>query len=100
VRRSGQGRRRLKSKNPDYLIEGHVFDCYAPSAAKPVRGIWDEVLEKVREGQTQRVVVDLRPWRGDMAALRRQFGDWPIGGLKELVAVTTGGGITQVLPSH
>ncbi|MEU4592268.1 MULTISPECIES: CdiA C-terminal domain-containing protein [Micromonospora] len=84
-------------KNPDYLIEGHVFDCYSPTASKPVRGIWSEVTHKVDEQQTQRVVLNLQDWRGDPAALRKQFDDWPIPGLKELVAVTPSREIVQIV---
>ncbi|MEV0005629.1 hypothetical protein AB0H28_25555 [Micromonospora sp. NPDC050980] len=84
-------------KNPDYLIEGHVFDCYSPTASKPVRGIWSEVSHKVGEQQTQRVVLNLQDWRGDLVALRKQFDDWPIPGLTELVAVTTSREIVQIV---
>ena len=84
-------------KDPDYLIEGHVFDCYAPSETRPVRGVWSGVREKVDDGQTQRVVLNLRDWRGDLGALRKQFDDWPVEGLKELVAVTPAGTIVQIV---
>jgi Contact-dependent growth inhibition CdiA C-terminal domain len=84
-------------KNPDYLLEGHVFDCYAPGATKAVRGIWKETEDKfVVRNQTQRVVLDLTDWRGDMAALRRQFADWPIQGIKEVKAITPDGDIVQM----
>jgi hypothetical protein len=43
------------------------------------------------------VVVNLHDWRGDLAALHKQFDDWPIPGLKELVAVTRSGAIIQIL---
>jgi hypothetical protein len=85
-------------KDPDYLIEGHVFDCYAPGETKSVRGVWSEVQGKIDDGQTQRMVLNLRDWRGDLDALRRQFGDWPVQGLKELVAVTPAGTIVQIMP--
>ncbi|MER7164655.1 hypothetical protein ABT336_01060 [Micromonospora sp. NPDC000207] len=81
-------------KDPDYLIEGHVFDCYSPSARIPVRNIWSQVEQKCRQ-QTQRVVINLKDWQGDLAALRRQFDQWPIDRLKELVAVTSDGKIVQ-----
>ncbi|MEV7227351.1 hypothetical protein AB0M79_10080 [Polymorphospora sp. NPDC051019] len=80
-------------KTPDYVIEGHVFDCYSPTPPKPVRGIWTEVVGKVTDLQTQRVVLNLEDWRGDLAALQKQFDDWPITGLKELAAVTRKGAI-------
>jgi hypothetical protein len=84
-------------RNADYLIEGHVFDCYSPKLAKPVRGIWAEVRDKVADQQTQRVILNLRDWGGDLGDLQRQFDDWPIPGLKELVALTRGGAIVQIV---
>lgn len=42
------------TSRPDYLLEGRVFDCYAPSERKGVRGIWSEVETKVGDHQTQR----------------------------------------------
>ncbi|WP_433554610.1 hypothetical protein ACQP08_09450 [Micromonospora zamorensis] len=44
------------NKDPNYLIDGHVFDCYSPTLGKPVRGVWSEVRAKVDKEQTQRVV--------------------------------------------
>ncbi|WP_239147292.1 CdiA C-terminal domain-containing protein [Paractinoplanes tereljensis] len=83
---------------PDYLIEGRVFDCYSPTKPdKNVRGIHSQVKEKVvLLRQTQRAVVNLADWSGDMGALRRQFEDWPIPGLKELKVVTRSGDIIQI----
>lgn len=45
----------------------------------------------------QRVVLNLKDWEGDVAALRRQFDQWPIGGLKELAVVTRDGTIRQIV---
>lgn len=95
--RNGTGDPGNPGKDPDYLIEGHVFDCYSPTPAKSVRGVWSGVADKIASGQTQRVVVNLNDWRGDLAALQKQFDDWPIAGLKELVAVTRRGAIIQIL---
>ncbi|MEH1031877.1 hypothetical protein V6W11_29425 [Micromonospora profundi] len=95
--RLGTGDSGKPGKDPDYLIEGHVFDCYSPTPSKSVRGVWSGVADKVAGGQTQRVVVNLHDWRGDLAALQKQFDDWPIPGLKELVAVTRSGSIIQLL---
>ena len=83
--------------SPDYLVEGHVFDCYAPDETKPVRGVWSEVSTKVRRGQSQRVVLNLRDWHGDLGTLRQQFDGWPVPGLKEVVAVTSTGAIVQLV---
>jgi len=85
-------------KNPDYLVEGRVFDCYSPTnPSKSVRGIWDAVEDKVVvKKQTQRVVVNLENWRGDLSALRQQLGGWPIEGLKEVKAILPDGDIVQI----
>ncbi|MER5337988.1 hypothetical protein [Micromonospora sp. NPDC002717] len=89
------------SSNPDkaldYLVEGHVFDCYSPAARASVRNVWSQVREKVDDDQTQRVVVNLQNWNGDLTALRRQFDDWPIDGLKELVVVKPDGTIQEII---
>lgn len=89
-------------KDPDYLVEGRVFDCYSPvKPTKAVRGVWTQVKVKIDEGQTQRVVVNLEDWRGDMSALRKQFADWPILGLKEVKAITRDGDVVQIdLPPY
>ncbi|MFY1703629.1 hypothetical protein ACN28G_18130 [Micromonospora sp. WMMA1923] len=84
-------------KNPDYLIEGYVFDCYSPSARTPTRNIWSQVRNKIDRRQTQRAVVNLKDWQGDLGALQRQFDGWPIDRLKEVVAVTPNGTIVQIL---
>lgn len=89
-------------KDPDYLLEGRVFDCYSPvKPDKAVRGIWTQAKTKVEEGQTQRVVLNLEDWRGDVSTLKRQFSDWPIPGLKEVKAITRDGDIEQIeLPPY
>ncbi len=89
-------------KDPDYLLEGRVFDCYSPvKPHKAVRGIWTQHKIKVDDGQTQRVAVNLEDWRGDMAALRKQFADWPVQGLKEVKGITHDGDVVQIdLPPY
>lgn len=95
--RQNTGDRGKPDKDPDYLIEGHVFDCYSPTAGKAVRGVWTEVSQKVARQQTQRVVLNLCDWRGDITGLRKQFNDWPVPHLKELAAVTRNGAIIQIV---
>jgi hypothetical protein len=86
-------------KNPDYLVEGRVFDCYTPRAGTPPRNVWSTTdKKKIRKGQTQRVVLSLRDWGGDLDALRVQFADWPVPGLKELVVVTGDGRVLHWIP--
>lgn len=83
---------------PDYLVEGRVFDCISPARDTSLRAVWSGVRKKIRKQQTQRVVVNLQDWHGDMAALHRQFDDWPIDRLKEVKAITPDGEIVQLVP--
>ncbi|GIF14909.1 hypothetical protein [Actinoplanes teichomyceticus] len=85
-------------KQPDYLIEGRVFDCYSPNPNTNIRNVWSYVKGKIKDQQTERVIVDLTQWRGDMAQVRDQFHQWPITGLKEVKVVTAGGAIVQIIP--
>ncbi|BCJ69986.1 hypothetical protein GCM10009779_59520 [Polymorphospora rubra] len=55
------------------------------------------MVRKVREEQTQRVAVHLADWRGRLVDLQRQFDDWPVVDLKEVVAVKRDGSIVQIL---
>lgn len=82
--------------DPDFKVEGRIFDCYSPGATKAVRGIWSEVDNKVKKGQTQRVVLNLTDWTGDLAKLQAQFKDWPIKGLHEVLIVNNGGAVTRL----
>lgn len=43
------------------------------------------------------MVLHLGDWRGDPQALKKQFDDWPVPNLKELVAVKRDGGIIQIV---
>ena len=79
-------------KKPDYLINGEVYDHYAPSTDN-VRSIWGVVKEKVAKGQASNIVIGLQDSGADEAALRRQFADWPIDGLGEVLIVRPDGTI-------
>lgn len=85
-------------KNPDYLLEGRVFDCYSPNPATSVRNVWSQVRKKGRSGQTERVVVDLKEWNGDMSAMRKQFEDWTLPRIKEVKLITPDDQIIQIVP--
>ncbi|GAA4588440.1 hypothetical protein GCM10023107_09420 [Actinoplanes octamycinicus] len=85
-------------KEPDYLIEGRVFDCYSPNPATSTRNAWSYVEDKVQREQTQRVIIDLKEWRGDLSSIAPQFHNWDIPGLKEVKIVTPDEEIIQILP--
>lgn len=84
-------------KNPDYIIEGKIFDCYSPyNSNKAVRGIWTEIADKVKKDQTNRIVLNLKNWNGDLLKLQKQFLDWEIDGLKEVIYITKQGDINYL----
>lgn len=79
-------------KKPDYLINGQIYDHYAPSTDVP-RNIWSEVQGKVQKGQTNNIVISLRDSDVREEALRRQFDEWPIEGLREVIVIRQDGTI-------
>jgi predicted negative regulator of RcsB-dependent stress response len=84
--------------NPDYEIEGKIFDSYAPSANKSPRGIASYIKEeKLDKLQAHRVVLNLQDWAGDIAALKKQFTDWPIEGLDEILVIGKDGSVSRLL---
>ena len=64
------------SKNPDLIVEGKVFDVYAPDAPS-ARNIADNVVRKADAGQTQRVVVHLGDTNVTRAQLEAAFREHP-----------------------
>ena len=79
------------TRNPDYIIEGEIFDCYSPDENTKIRNIASTIEEKViTKGQTERVVLNLDDWKGDVNALVKQLNDYPIEGLKEVIVVQNG----------
>ncbi len=84
-------------KNPDYFIirpgsapsAGSIYDNFAPSTSS-ARNIWSVVKEKVRSGQTSRVVLNLNDSGVSLEALKKQFSDWAIEGLEDVILVKDG----------
>jgi hypothetical protein len=84
-------------KNPDYKIEDKIFDCFSPNKPnKSVRNIWSEVEKKIKEEQTKRIILNLKIWEGDIVKLEKQFLDWKIEGLEEVMYITKEGKINHI----
>lgn len=76
----------MTTRNPDYLIEGVVFDFYSPAENTKVRNVASVIEEKVmQKGQAERVVLNLDDWNGNVDELVRQLNDYSIEGLKEVI---------------
>jgi uncharacterized protein YukE len=84
-----------KGKNPDYKIEGEYFDAYAPSS-KNLDNIRDEISGKVKEGQTERVVLNLDDCPRSTEDIRGVLERKPITNLKEIIVVKDG----KVIPFY
>ncbi|HYO51454.1 hypothetical protein [Archangium sp.] len=84
-------------KRPDYKINGEYYDCYAPSTSK-ARSIADRIRDdKVLEGQADRIILNLEGSNVGLDAMRKQLLDWPIPGLKQVLAIK-GGKVIPLFP--
>lgn len=81
-------------KNPDFRIEGEIFDNYTPTSTS-ARNIWSGVQYKILNDQTERVVINLRDTGVTFDQLREQFR-YPIDGLLEVIVIDGG----QVRPLY
>ena len=82
-------------KNPDYKINGEIFDNYAPSSSN-IRNIWREVDKKVQKGQTNSVVINLSDSKVTVADLQNQFSDWPVKGLDKVIVIDQSGKAARI----
>ena len=87
TRRLRDSTKRAGSK-PDFLVEGKIFDNYAPKR-DTARGIASEIEGKMAK-QTQRVVVNLDDCPVSVEALTEQLHTWPIPRLEEVITIRQG----------
>jgi hypothetical protein len=76
-------------KNPDFRIEGQIFDNYAPTTSNP-RNIADTLKTKIQKGQADRFVLNLDDSSVSPEVMRVQLEQWPISGLQEIIIVKNG----------
>ncbi|WP_353681600.1 hypothetical protein [Actibacterium sp.] len=77
------------------MINGEVYDHYAPSA-DVAWNIWSEVQGKVVRGQASNVVISFQDSNVQKEALRRQFEEWPIEGLGDVIIIRQDGTIGRL----
>ena len=82
-------------KNPDYIVNGQVFDNYAPSTSS-ARNAASEIQGKVAKGQTENVVVNLADTTITPAQLQAQLTSYPIPGLKQVVVIDQAGRVVVI----
>ncbi|BFH64632.1 CdiA C-terminal domain-containing protein [Paenibacillus azoreducens] len=54
--------------------------------------------EENKKGQTRRIVLNLRDWNGDVNELKKQFIEWPIENLDEVIVVTKDKKVIHLIP--
>lgn len=84
--------------NPDYLIEGRIFDCYSPTTAN-AGNIVGTVAGKVNKGQAARIVLNLSGSEVEVsaltAAIERDAGI-QLAHLQELLVITRSGEVVRL----
>jgi hypothetical protein len=85
------------SRNPDYRINGKIFDCYSPSGGS-ARNIASEIQGKIDKDQADRIVLNLSDSSVDVAKMNAQLHDWPNPGLKEVIAIDKDGNLLHLYP--
>ena len=65
---NGNGYGLKETANPDFLIEGKVFDCYFPSAGAKMETIINEIRSKTKN-QTPNIILNLDDYQGSMDKL-------------------------------
>ena len=85
-------------KDPDYRIEGKIFDCYAPKTDNPRSIITHIADEKIGKKQTERIVLNLVDSDVKRHALRQTLKDAPIDGLKEIIVIDKYNNIIRLFP--
>ncbi|SNZ21748.1 hypothetical protein [Cohaesibacter gelatinilyticus] len=75
------------NKDPDYRINGHIYDCYA-SISDKVRNVWDYIrVHKIENRQTKRVILNLVDSPLSVAQVLKQFKEYPIAGMLDLIII-------------
>ncbi len=83
------------NKNPDYRINGEIFDNYAPKS-NSVRNIYSEVKTKIDKGQTSNVVINMSDTKVSIPELQKQLTQWPIMGLDKVIVIDKTGNAIRV----
>ncbi|WP_182914856.1 hypothetical protein [Paenibacillus thiaminolyticus] len=91
----GNGYGKIEGSNPDFLVEGNVFDCYAPKPDGKVQSIIKEIAGKTKK-QSGRIVLNLDNFPVEKVAeitetiLRKANPNGDLKRLEELILVKDG----------
>ncbi|NEO76428.1 hypothetical protein [Moorena sp. SIO4G3] len=76
-------------KNPDYKIEGQIFDHYTPPTSNPDQ-IRKGISRKVKRRQAERIVLNLDDTNVNPDELQDILARKPIDNLKEIIMIING----------
>jgi Contact-dependent growth inhibition CdiA C-terminal domain len=71
-------------------IEGKTFEVYTPSETTVVKDVWLFVKNKISELIFDRFVVNMNESKLTMEQMTKQFKDYPIQDLKEIILIREG----------
>ncbi len=80
---------------PDYRINGAYYDCYAPNSPSARNIATNLKNQKVSRDQADRIVLNLDDTSVTLEVMKKQLADWPIPGLKHVIAIK--GGVVSIL---
>lgn len=78
---------RRPHRQPDYRIDGEIFDCFAPKT-EDARGIWKEIAKQVYFGRVFNIVLNLTDATVTVAEVREELQSQPIAGLGKLWVIS------------
>lgn len=95
----GNGYGIKSNKNPDFLINGYIFDCYSPQKNSTSKSIIKKLNDKVKN-QAERIVLNLSEYEGNVEQLKEDIlaktgSNCDLKYLKELIVVTPDDTIEQ-----
>ncbi len=74
-------------QSPDFQIEGHDFDCYAPLRGATVDAVRTKLRKKIKQGQADRFVVNLDRCELSAEELRQHLARAAPTRLKEVLVI-------------
>ncbi|MGI9056293.1 MAG: hypothetical protein ACR2F2_10890 [Pyrinomonadaceae bacterium] len=82
-------------KKPDLTIEGKIFDAYTPNKTTSARSIWTTLKGKMVDPKTgvkqaDRFVINMNKSDLTLEQMTKQFKDFPLQDLKEVIIIKDG----------
>jgi Contact-dependent growth inhibition CdiA C-terminal domain len=86
-----------KERNPDFKVEGEIFDVFSPAKGTDVNNIRKAIIKKINEGQTRRIVLNLNDNPANLREFKKLILEKPILELEQILVVKDGK-VTKFFP--